>query len=405
MNDFYFCSPTRFAFGRGFVDKTGEQLAAAGFKKVLLVYGGGSVVRSGVLGRVKESLEQVGISFVEAGGVRPNPEVTWVREAIVTAREEQVDGVVAVGGGSVIDASKAVAFGVPYDGDVWDFFSKKATIVECLPIAAVLTLPAAGSEASSSCVISNDALCLKTGVSSDAFRPKVAIMDPEVTFTLPAYQTAAGVTDMIAHICERFFSGVGPVPVSDNLSCGIIRALMEAAPRALAQPDDYDARATIMWSGMLAHNDLVGCGRSLTPEGRAGGWESHALEHELSAHHTKITHGAGLSVVMPAWMRYVWRSDPSRFVDFARGVFDMEPVGDEFESADEAVADVVTAAIDELQAFFASMGMPTRLSELGLGEDDIEPLIPTLEINKGAVFGAFQKLTLDDARVIYRSML
>ena len=405
MNDFYFCSPTRFAFGRGFVDKTGEQLAAAGFKKVLLVYGGGSVVRSGVLGRVKESLEQAGISFVEAGGVRPNPEVTWVREAIVTAREEQVDGVVAVGGGSVIDASKAVAFGVPYDGDVWDFFSKKATIVECLPIAAVLTLSAAGSEASSSCVISNDALCLKTGVSSDAFRPKVAIMDPEVTFTLPAYQTAAGVTDMIAHICERFFSGVGPVPVSDNLSCGIIRALMEAAPRALAQPDDYDARATIMWSGMLAHNDLVGCGRSLTPEGRAGGWESHALEHELSAHHTKITHGAGLSVVMPAWMRYVWRSDPSRFVDFARGVFDMEPVGDEFESADEAVADVVTAAIDELQAFFASMGMPTRLSELGLGEDDIEPLIPTLEINKGAVFGAFQKLTLDDARALYRSML
>ena len=405
MNDFYFCSPTRFVFGRGFVDKTGAELAAAGFKKVLLVYGGGSVVRTGVLGRVEESLAQAGVAFVEAGGVRPNPEVTWVREAIATARAEQVDGILAVGGGSVIDASKATAFGVPYDGDVWDFFSKKATIVECLPIAAVLTLPAAGSEASSSCVISNDALNLKTGVSSDVFRPKVAIMDPEATFTLPAFQTAAGVTDMIAHICERFFSGVGPVPVSDNLSCGIIRALMDAAPRALAQPDDYDARATIMWSGMLAHNDLVGCGRSLSPEGRAGGWESHALEHELSAHHPHITHGAGLSVVMPAWMRYVWRTDPSRFVDFARGVFDMEPVGDEFESEEEAIADVVTAAIDELQAFFASMGMPTRLSELGLGEDDIEPLIPTLEINKGAVFGAFQKLALDDARAIYRSML
>ena len=405
MNDFYFCSPTRFVFGRGFVDKTGAELAAAGFKKVLLVYGGGSVVRTGVLGRVEESLAQADVAFVEAGGVRPNPEVTWVREAIATARAEQVDGILAVGGGSVIDASKATAFGVPYDGDVWDFFSKKATIVECLPIAAVLTLPAAGSEASSSCVISNDALNLKTGVSSDVFRPKVAIMDPEATFTLPAFQTAAGVTDMIAHICERFFSGVGPVPVSDNLSCGIIRALMDAAPRALAQPDDYDARATIMWSGMLAHNDLVGCGRSLSPEGRAGGWESHALEHELSAHHPHITHGAGLSVVMPAWMRYVWRTDPSRFVDFARGVFDMEPVGDEFESEEEAIADVVTAAIDELQAFFASMGMPTRLSELGLGEDDIEPLIPTLEINKGAVFGAFQKLTLDDARAIYRSML
>ena len=405
MNDFYFCSPTRFVFGRGFVDKTGAELAAAGFKKVLLVYGGGSVVRTGVLGRVEESLAQAGVAFVEAGGVRPNPEVTWVREAIATARAEQVDGILAVGGGSVIDASKATAFGVPYDGDVWDFFSKKATIVECLPIAAVLTLPAAGSEASSSCVISNDELKLKVGVNGNAFRPKLAIMDPEATFTLPAFQTAAGVTDMIAHICERFFSGVGPVPVSDNLSCGIIRALMDAAPRALAQPDDYDARATIMWSGMLAHNDLVGCGRSLSPEGRAGGWESHALEHELSAHHPHITHGAGLSVVMPAWMRYVWRTDPSRFVDFARGVFDMEPVGDEFESEEEAIADVVTAAIDELQAFFASMGMPTRLSELGLGEDDIEPLIPTLEINKGAVFGAFQKLALDDARAIYRSML
>ena len=405
MNDFVFCSPTRFVFGRGYVDKTGEALAAAGFKRVLLVYGRGSVVRSGVLGRVKESLEQAGITYVEAGGVRPNPEVNWVRDAIKTARAEKVDGIVAVGGGSTIDASKATAFGVPYEGDVWDFFGKKIPIEKCLPIAAVLTIPAAGSEASSSCVISNDELNMKTGVNGDIFRPKVAIMDPEVTFTLPAYQTAAGVTDMIAHMCERYFSGVGAVPVSDNIACGIIRALMEAAPRALAQPDDYDARATIMWSGMLAHNDLTGCGRSLAPTARAGGWESHGLEHELSAHHPEITHGAGLAVVMPAWMRYVWRSDPSRFVDFARGVFDMEPVGEEFEPSDEAIADVATAAIDELQAFFVSMGMPSRLAALGLGEDDIEPLIPTLEANKGAVFGAFQKLTLDDARAIYRSML
>ena len=405
MNDFVFCSPTKFVFGRGYVDKAGEQFARAGFKHVLLVYGQGSVVRSGLLARVQKSLEQSGITYVEAGGVRPNPEVSWVRATIELARANEIDAVVAVGGGSVIDASKAVAFGIPYDGDVWDFFSKKLPIEKCLPIGVVLTIPAAGSEASSSCVISNDELCMKTGVNGDAFRPRVAIMDPEVTFTLPAFQTAAGVTDMIAHVCERYFSGVGAVPVTDNMACGLIRALIDAAPRALAQPDDYDARATIMWSGMLAHNDLLGCGRSLAPEARAGGWESHGLEHELSAHHTEITHGAGLAVVMPAWMRYVWRSDPQRFLDFAKGVFDMEPVGEEFESADEAIEDVVTAAIDELQAFFASMGMPTRLGDLGLCEDDIEPLIPTLEANKGSVFGCFQKLTLDDARAIYRSML
>ncbi|MBQ3302478.1 MAG: iron-containing alcohol dehydrogenase [Eggerthellaceae bacterium] len=401
MNDFVFYSPTKFAFGRGYVDRTGEELASAGFKRVLLVFGQGSVIRTGVLDRVKASLDAAGISYVECGGVRPNPEVEWIRKAILVAREEHVDGILAVGGGSVIDASKATAFGTPYDGDVWDFFSKKLPITECLPIASVLTIPAAGSEASSSCVISNDAKNMKTGVNGDAFRPKLAIMDPEVTFTLPAYQTAAGITDMIAHICERFFSGVGAVPVTDNIATGIIRALMEAAPRIFAKPDDYDARATVMWSGMLAHNDLTGCGRSLSPTSRAGGWESHGLEHELSAHHTEITHGAGLAVIMPAWMRYVWKADPSRVLDFARAVFDIEPIDD----SDEAVSDAIEATIDELQAFFSSMGMPSTLHELGLGEEDIDELLPTLAINKGEVFGAFKKLTMQDSRAIYLSAL
>ena len=403
MNDFVFCSPTKFVFGQDAVDQTGAQMAALGFSKVLLVFGQGSVVRSGVLDRVKASLDAAGIAYVEAGGVRPNPEVNWVRDAIATARDTQVDGVLAVGGGSVIDAAKATAFGVPYEGDVWDFFAKKQPIEACLPIAVVLTIPAAGSEASSSCVISNDAENHKLGTNGDIFRPKLAIMDPTLTFTLPAYQTAAGVTDMVAHICERYFSGVGAVPVTDNIATGLIEALMDAAPRVLEQPDDYEARATIMWAGMLAHNDIAGCGRSLNPTGRAGGWESHALEHELSAHNPEITHGAGLAVVMPAWMRYVWRTDPERFLDFAAAVFGIEPVEEEYSPREEAVEDAITAAIDELQAFFRSLGMPATLGDFGMTPDDVDALLVTLRESKGEPFGAFQKLTMEDAREIYLS--
>ncbi len=403
MNDFVFCSPTRFVFGRGYIDQTGKELAKAGFGRVLIVFGQGSVVRLGLLARVEESLAAAGVSYVECGGVRPNPEVEWVRSAIETARAENVDGVLAVGGGSAIDAAKATAFGAPYDGDVWDFFVKKQPIGECLPIAVVLTIPAAGSEASSSCVISNDAESRKVGTNGDVFRPKLAIMDPEVTFTLPAYQTAAGVTDMIAHICERYFSGEGPVPVTDNLACAIVRALMEVAPRVMEDPEDYDARANIMWAGMLAHNDLCGCGRSAVPTARAGGWESHAIEHELSAHYPQVAHGAGLAVILPAWMRYVWRANPEPFLAFAADVFGIEPVDEDLAPRDEAVADAVEAAIDELQAFFVSMGMPKSLGEFGVSPDCIDSLLETLEKSKGAEFGGFRKLTMEDARAIYAS--
>ena len=208
---------------------------------------------------------------------------------------------------------------------------------------------------------------------------------------------------MIAHICERYFSGVGAVPLTDNIATGMICALLDAAPRALEQPDDYDARATIMWASTLAHNDLAGCGRSLSPTVRAGGWESHALEHELSAHFPEVAHGAGLAVLMPAWMRHVWRADPQRFLDFAADVFGIEPVEEEYCERDEAIEDAVTAAIDELQAFFVSLGMPRTLREFGLTPDDVEPLVTTLRENKGEPFGAFQKLNMDDARAIYLS--
>lgn len=399
MNDFVFQSPTRFVFGRGYADRIGGEVAALGAKRVLLVYGGGSVVRTGLLARVTASLEAAGVEHVELSGVRPNPEVGLVRTGIELARREHVDLVLAVGGGSVIDCSKAIAFGVPYQGDVWDFFSHKAKIGACLPVACVLTIPAAGSEASASCVISNDALNLKKGVNGDVFRPRVAVLDPEVTFTLPQYQTAAGAVDIICHICERFFSGAGAVPVTDNIACGIIRAVIDAATTVTTTPDDYDARAAIMWSGTLAHNDLCGCGRASAPTKRAGGWESHGLEHEISAHRPEVTHGAGLAVILPAWMRYVWRADRERFLAFAKGVFDVEPV----DQTDEATQDAITYAIDELQRFFVSLGMPRTLADLDLAPAEVDGWLQTLRQNRGERFGELMPLTMEDARAIYLS--
>lgn len=399
MNDFVFQSPTRFVFGRGYAARIGGEVAALGAKRVLLVYGGGSVVRTGLLARVTASLEAADVEHVELPGVRPNPEVGLVRTGIELAREKNVDLVLAVGGGSVIDCSKAIAFGVPYQGDVWDFFSHKAKIGACLPVACVLTIPAAGSEASASCVISNDALNLKKGVNGDVFRPRVAVLDPEVTFTLPQYQTAAGAVDIICHICERFFSGAGAVPVTDNIACGIIRAVIDAATTVTTTPDDYDARAAIMWSGTLAHNDLCGCGRAAAPTKRAGGWESHGLEHEISAHRPEVTHGAGLAVILPAWMRYVWRANRKRFLAFAKGVFDVEPV----DQTDEATQDAITYAIDELQRFFVSLGMPRTLADLDLAPAEVDGWLQTLRQNKGERFGELMPLTMEDARAIYLS--
>ncbi|OUP08908.1 iron-containing alcohol dehydrogenase [Collinsella sp. An2] len=413
MNDFSFYSPTRCVFGRGACDRTGEEVAAEGFRRALIVYGGGSVVRTGTLDRVKRSLDQAGIGYVELGGVRPNPEVELVRKGIELARAEAVDVVLPVGGGSAIDCAKAIALGVRYDGDVWDFFAKRAVPADRLPVAVVLTIPASGSEASNSCVINNDAQQLKCGINTDLNRPVLAILDPELTFTLPPYQTAAGVTDMISHVMERFFSGEPAVPVTDNIACGLIRAAIDAAPRVMDDPRDYDARANLMWVGTLAHNGLAGCGLGI-PGKRDGDWTCHGLEHELSALDPAITHGAGLAVIFPSWMRFVWREHPERFLEFGRQVFGIEPVDPELDdlsdideeiTPERAVHDAVEATIDELQDFFVSLGMPRTLGELGIAEEDIEKLMPGLAINRGERFGSFKELTLDDAREIYRSAL
>lgn len=413
MNNFTFCSPTKFVFGRGVTDRVGEELAAAGYKRALIVYGQGSVVRTGTLQRVKDSLDAAGVGHVELGGVRPNPEIGLVREGVDLARREHVDIVLPVGGGSAMDCAKGIAVAAHYDGDAWDFWAKRATPGDCLPVATVVTIPASGSEASNSCVISNDAEGLKCGCNSEAIRPVIAFLDPELTFTLPPYQTAAGVTDMMAHIMERFFSGEPSVGVTDNIALGMIRAAMDAAEIVMETPDNYDARAELMWIGTLAHNGLAGCGLGI-PGKRDGDWSCHGMEHELSALNTAITHGAGLAVVFPAWMRYVWPCHPERFLAFGKQIFGIEPVDpavDDLSDIDEEITperaehDAVEATIDALQAFFVSMGMPETLGELGVEAADIDRMVSGLRVTRGEVFGTFRELTLDDARAIYESAL
>ena len=390
MDNFEFVSPTRFIFGRGVENQTGAKLAERGARKVLLHYGGRSAIKSGLIDRVKASLDAAGVAHVELGGVRPNPEIGMVREGVALCKEQGVDWILAVGGGSVIDSAKGIALGAFYDGDVWDFFAEAKPAGKVLPIACVLTIPAAGSEASMNTVVSNDELQRKAGYGSDAIRPELAFMNPELTFTLPAYQTAAGATDMFAHLLERFFDETPAVPVTDNLNLSLMKTVRAEAPRVLAEPENYDARANIMWAGMLCHQGYAGCGRHED-------WTTHGLEHELSALNPDITHGAGLAVMFPAWMTYVHGQNPERFAFYGREVFGLAPTGD-------VEADAMNA-IDATRSFFASLGMPTTLAELDVHEEDIEKMIPTLRENLGEVFGSFKKLTMDDARAIYRLAL
>ncbi len=386
MEDFEYVSPTRFVFGRNAEEQVGVRLAERGAHTVLVHFGGRSALESGLIDRVRASLDEAGVAHVELGGVRPNPEVTLVREGIALCREHGVDWVCAVGGGSVIDSAKAIATGACYEGDVWDFFETKRQTADVLPLAVVLTIPAAGSEASKNTVISNDALGRKTGYGNDAQRPKLAFMNPVLTFTLPPYQTAAGITDMYCHLLERFFDDVGAVPVTDNLSLSLMKTVRAEAPRVLAEPENYDARANIMWAGTLCHQGLAGLGRHED-------WATHALEHELSALDPSITHGAGLAVMFPAWMEYVFDENPARFAFYGREVFGLAPTGDMRADA--------LSAIDETRQFFASLGMPTTLVELGISESDIPRMLPTLRDNKGEIFGSFKKLSAEDARAIY----
>lgn len=349
MKDFVFCTPTEVVFGQQAEAKIASRIQKQGGTKLLLHYGGQSAERSGLLPAIRTQLTDAGIDFVELGGVVPNPRLSLVREGIALCRREGVDFILAVGGGSVIDSAKAIAFGTLYEGDVWELFEGKGRVTACLPIGTVLTIPAAGSEMSNGCVITNEEGWLKRGYSTELSRCRFAIMNPERTFTLPPYQTACGVTDIMMHTMERYFSLEDDMAVTDAIAEAILRTVMDAAPVVMKNPTDYRWRAQIMWAGSLAHNDLTGCGT-------VGDWATHHLEHELSALYD-VAHGAGLAALWGSWARYVMDARVSRFVRFAVNV-----MGVENDYTDpEATA---LKGIERMEAFYRSIGMPTSIPEL-----------------------------------------
>lgn len=390
MNNFVFYSPTEFVFGKDTEGQVGELSQKYGARKVMIVYGGGSAQRSGLLDRVKASLDKAGLSWCELGGVQPNPTDGKVYQGIELAKKENIDLLLAVGGGSVIDTAKAIAAGVPYSGDFWDFFEGKAKVEAALKVAVVLTIPAAGSEGSGNAVITKEATLQKLGIKVPGLlRPIFSIMNPELTYTLPPFQTACGIADMMAHIMERYFSNTPDVELTDRISEGVLKAIIEEAPKVMSNPQDYGARANLMWAGMVAHNDTCGVGREED-------WSSHALEHEVSAVYG-VAHGAGLSVIFPAWLTWMTTHNLPKLVQFAVRVWDVPAEGNP-----EAVA---LEGIRRLRRFFSSLELPITFRELGIPEPDIALLVNNLHRNKGELLGNYVKLTRQDTAEIYRLAL
>ncbi len=393
MDNFRYCTPTRYEFGRGTEAKTGELAKQMGASKIMIVFGKNHAKTSGLLDRVEASLSAAGVNYVELGGVNANPSHELVYQGIAIAREQGVDAMLAVGGGSVIDTAKAIAAGVCYDGDFWDFYCGKARVENALPVGVVLTIPAAGSEGSGNSVITHtgaDGVPVKIGIRTDILRPRFAVMNPELTFSLSPRQTAIGVMDMISHILERYFTTTQRVEVTDRLAEGLILALMEEAPRAMANPEDYDARANVEWAATQAHNGLCGCGR-------VEDWTSHAMEHEISAVHPEVPHGAGLAVVFPAWMSFMAHYKPEKVAQLGRRVFNVSEPDDHI------------AAIETVAAFRAFISivlcLPLTFKELGVENPDIETFVQRLHINKGEEIGGYYRLRAEDTRQIYELML
>lgn len=386
MLNFTFSNSTKIIFGKDVEMQVGAETALWG-KKVLLHYGGGHIVRSGLKKRVVASLQEAGVEFVELGGVQPNPRLSLVQEGIALARKEQVDFILAVGGGSVIDSAKAIAIGVPYDGDVWDFYAGKTRAKESLPVGVVLTIPAAGSESSTSSVITKEEGWLKRGYGEVIMRPKFAFMNPELTYSLPPYQTACGVADMMAHVMERYFTNEKEVGFTDQLCEATLRSIIQEAPVAIAEPENYGARANIMWAGTIAHNDLLGTGR-------LGDWASHNIEHELSALYD-IAHGAGLAIVFPAWMKYVYRHDIPRFVQFSVEVFGVEQ---DYHNPERTILE----GIRRLEDFFRRIGLPTTLQEADIPADRLEEMAAKSTANDTQTLGTFVPLNKADVLEIYK---
>jgi len=386
MENFVFQNKTKIIFGRGTETQVGEHVLGYA-KKALLHYGGGSIKKSGIYDTVVKSLKSAGVDFVELGGAQPNPRLSLVKEGIDICRKNGIKFILAVGGGSAIDSAKAIAVGVPYNGDVWDFYSGKAAPREALDVATVLTIPAAGSESSPSSVITNADGDLKRGLTNDIIRPAFSILNPELTFTLPAYQTACGAADIMAHIMERYFTTTPNADFTDRLCEATMKAIIHNVPACLKDPKNYDARAEVMWAGAVAHNDLLGTGRSQD-------WASHGIEHEISGIYD-VAHGAGLAAVFPAWMKRVYKSDINRFVQFASRVWNIEI---DFHNQEKTAL----AGIAALENFFVSIGMPVRLKDMNIKPDRLEEMADKATGNNSYTIGGFVKLNRNDVLEILK---
>lgn len=389
IKDFNFYAPTRVVFGRNAENEIANLVKSNGGHKILIHYGGGSAERSGLLNVIRKQFKDAHLAFVELGGVVPNPLLSKVNEGIELCRKENVDFILAVGGGSVIDSSKAIGYGVPYNGDVWDFWCGKSIPQACMPIGVVLTIPAAGSEMSSSCVITKDDGLLKRGINSDLCRCRFAVMNPERTYTLPPYQTAAGATDIMMHTMERYFSKYEEMTLTDAIAEAILRTVKDSALVVMEHPEDYRQRAQIMWAGSLAHNDLTECGTEKD-------FATHRLEHELSALFG-VTHGAGLAAIWPSWARYVKARHLNRFVRFAVNVMGIE---NDFSNPDETAEKGICAMED----FYRKISMPTNIHELlgrEITDDEINIMVDKCSRGGTISVGAMEVLGQKEMREIY----
>ena len=385
MKGFTYYTPTKVVFGRNASEKVGRLIKEQGCKKVLIHYGGGSVVRSGLLERIKAALDAAGVAHVELGGVVPNPHLSKAREGIALCKAEGVDFLLAVGGGSVIDSCKCIGYGVANEGDVWDFYSTDRRPAACLPIGTVLTIAAAGSEMSNSSVITNEDGWLKRDCSSDLSRPVFSVLDPALTVTLPDYQTASGCVDIMMHTMERYFNSEPEnLELTDGISEALMRTVMENARILRDHPDDLKARAEVMWAGSLSHNGLTGCGTD------GGDWATHLLEHEMGGMFD-VAHGAGLAAIWGSWARYVWQSRPDRFVKFARNVMGVTGEGSD--------AEIVERGIRAVEQFYRDIHMPTNMRELGIEPTDAQ-IAEMAE--KSVAEGTVKVLNYEDKVAIYK---
>lgn len=387
MKDFYYYNPTKLSFGKDSVGFLGKLLSKEHIR-ILLHYGGGSIKRTGLYDQVMDILKERNLEVYELPGVVPNPRLGLVREGIQICKEKDISFILAVGGGSVIDSAKAIAAGAKYDGDVWDFFTKEAFVEEAIPLGVILTIPATGSETSNGSVVTNEDGMLKRSFNSDLVRPEFAILNPELSMTLPDNQTFAGITDIISHVLERYFTHTENVDLTDNLCEGTLRAVIKNSYRLKEDPQDYAARAEIMQSGTIAHSGLLGLGR-------ADDWSSHKIGHEISALYG-TTHGVTLSIIFPAWMKYVYKENPARFARFAVEVFGIAPD----DKSDEELA---LEAIEAFENFLRDIGMPTRLKEIGVSSDRFEEMAKKCVLS--GPIGQFKVLNEEDIIKIYQLAL